>query len=502
MGNIPQYKKLLSIYKDNVMLGNVGSIVSWDYEVVMPKKATRQRADEMGLFSGFLHERVTSPEIGNLLNEIKTHKNFEELPDNGKRNVELIQRDYDKATKIPKEFAQEITKHGALATENWKKAKSKADFSIFRDDLAKMIELVKKKAHYFDSEKDPYDVLLDLYETGFSKAIYDKIFDEVKAGLVPIIKKIRDSPNQPDESLILRECPIELQRKVVHDSVKLVHYDLEGGRVDEAVHPFTNGYYDDVRITVHYNPKDFTAAFYGGMHEAGHGIYEQNLPQEFKYLPIGQSSSSAMHEGQARFIENIIGRSPEFWEYYLPKFKKLTGKVFADVELNPFVNAINRVQSSKIRIFADPVTYNMHIILRYEIEKDIFMDKITVDEIPEVWNSKIKEYLDIDIKNDTEGCLQDTHWAWEYFAYFPTYALGSYYNAQLVTTLTKDIPDWKDNMRQGKIKPIHDWLNKSIRHRAYLHDPLDLIKLVTGKDFSAEYFIKATNEKYSKIYGF
>ncbi|NHK31770.1 MAG: carboxypeptidase M32 [Asgard group archaeon] len=502
MEKIPQYKKLLDLYKENVMLGNINSIIHWDFEVMMPKKAAKQRANEMAILSGIIHERITSPEIGVLLKEIKKHDKFNDLANIEKRNVELIQRDYDKETKIPKEFAQELTKHGAIATDSWKKAKAKSDFSIFRDDLKKMIALMKKRAEYYNPDKDPYDVLLDHFEKGFSKDVYDRIFNEVKDGLIPIIKAIADSPNQPDESLILRKCPVDVQRNVVLDAVKLVHYDLEGGRLDKAVHPFSTGYFDDVRITVRYDINDFTSAFYGGMHESGHALYEQNYPQEYKYQPIGQSSSSAMHEGQARFIENIIGRSPEFWEFYLPRFKKLTGKIFEDVELNPFVRAINTVKPSKIRIHADPVTYNMHIITRYEIEKDLFMDKLTVDEIPEAWNSKMSDYLGVEIQNDAEGCLQDTHWAWQYFAYFPTYALGSYYNAQFLTTMAKDMPDWKENIRTGKISVIHEWLNKNIRNKGWLQDPLDQIKDTTGQEFSAKFFIERVREKYSKLYGF
>ncbi len=500
--NIPQYKKLLDLYKENVMLSNISRIVHWDYEVMMPKKAARQRADEMAILSGIIHERITNPEIGLLLKEIKKHDKFNNLTNIEKRNIELIKRDYDKETKVPKKFAQLLTKHGAIATDSWKKAKTKSDFSIFRNDLEKMIELMKKRAEYYDAERDPYDVLLNHFEEGFSKALYDRIFNEIKNGLVPIIKSIADSPNQPDESLILRECPIDIQRNIILDAVQLVHYDLEGGRLDVAVHPFSTGYFDDVRITVNYNPNNFTSAFFGGMHEAGHALYEQNSPQEYKYYPVGTSYSTAMHEGQARFIENIIGRSPEFWEFYLPKFKELTGKIFEEVEPEPFIHAINAVKPSKIRVNADPVTYNMHIIVRYEIEKDLFMDKLTVDEIPEVWNTKMNDYLGVEIQNDAEGCLQDTHWAWQYFGYFPTYALGSYYNAQFLQTLNKDMPDWKENIRFGKLSLIHDWLNKNIRNKGGLQDPLDQIKDTTGHEFSAKFFIENIHEKYSKLYGF
>ncbi|NHJ04505.1 MAG: carboxypeptidase M32 [Candidatus Heimdallarchaeota archaeon] len=497
-----QYQKLMNIQKESTILRNISGVLNWDMEVKMPKKGVNQRSEQLAMMSGFIHEKTTNPEIGNYLKEIQANQDFERFGRNEKRNVELIQRNYDKATKIPKEFAQELTKHGAIATQSWKNAKERADYSIFKKDLAKMIDLMKKQANYFDPDKDPYDVLLDFFEHGFSKKIYDKIFEEAKEGLIPIIKSCVESPNQPDSSLILREVPIEIQRKIAFDIAKLVHYDLEGGRIDEAVHPFTGGYFDDVRITVKYYLNDFTSAFYAALHEAGHGIYEQNYPQEFKYQPIGTSSSSAMHEGQARFIENIIGRSDEFWEFYLPRFKELTGKIFEDVQLQPFVHAINQVIPSKIRIHADPVTYSMHIILRYEIEKDIFSDKITVDEIPAVWNQKMKDYLGMDIENDTEGCLQDTHWAWQYFGYFPTYALGSYYNAQFLSQMKNDIPNWRDEIRSGKIETIHNWLNVNIRNKGCLLDPLDMIKDVTGKDFSAKYFIDNTQEKYSKLYGF
>jgi len=496
------YKQLLTISKENTLLGNVNSTIYWDYEVMMPKKGTQQRSEEMALVRGIYHERVTDPKIGKLLTDLKTPTNFDKLTDLEKRNIELFQRDYDKITKIPTSFAKEQTKHGALATQKWKEAKSKADYSLFRNELEKMIELKKQEAAYLNPDGDPYNVLLDNYEYGFTKDIYDKIFDEVKAGLVPIIRKCVDSDNQPDSSLILRDCPTDVQNAIAHDLAKLVEYDFDGGRIDVAVHPFTTGYYDDVRFTIAYTPNDFTDMFYATMHEAGHGLYEQNLPQDYKYQPLGTATSSAMHEGQARFIENIIGRSPEFLAFYLPRFKELTGKIFADVETDPFIHAVNKVSATKIRIHADPVTYSMHIIVRYELEKELFDDKVTVDELPGLWNEKMKTYLGIDIENDAEGILQDTHYAWGLFGYFPTYALGSYYNAQLVTKLSKDIPDWEAQMKTGTLSNILNWLNVNIRNVGNQYDPLTLIKKVTGKEFSAKYFIESVQKKYSKLYGF
>ncbi len=496
------YEKLMTIHKENTLLGSVSGIVHYDYEVFMPKKGIQQRTEELAFLSGIIHERNTSPKIGSFLKEIKSHKDYDKLVDAEKRNIELMQRDYDKATKIPQEFAIKLSKLGAIATQKWKEAKSKADYSIFKKELEQMIELKKKQAYYLNPNMDPFNVLLDDYEKGFTKEVYDRIFQEVKTGLIPIIQACIGSPNQPDDSLIYRECPVEIQRNVILDLAKTVQYDLEGGRLDEAVHPFSSGSYDDARITVKYYPEDFTNAFFAGLHEAGHALYSKNYPRNYKYQPIGSACSSAMHEGQARFIENIIGRSPEFWEYYLPQFKKQTGSIFEDVELEPFVHAINKVTQSKIRIHADPVTYSLHIILRYELEKELFTDKLTVDELPIYWNEKMKEYLSMDIENDAEGILQDTHYAWGLFGYFPTYALGSYYNAQFLTQLGKEIPEWRNQMREFDLSNILNWLNTNIRNKGNLFDPLDLVKNVTGKEFSARYFIERASEKYSKIYGF
>jgi len=496
------YQKLLQKYKETTLLGNINSIAFWDFEVMMPKKGVDQRSEELAFFGGLIHERNIDPKIGSLLSEIQAHEKYSTLTVPEKRNIELMQRDYDRNTKLPKDFVVKRAKHGALATEKWKEAKKKADFSIFRDALVKSVAFMKQQAAFLDPENDPYDVLLNLNEHGFTKKVYDKIFAEVKAGLIPIIKKCVDSPNQPDMSLIKRDCPAAIQKKVAIDLAGLVEYDLDHGRIDVAVHPFSTGFYDDVRITVSYNEKNFTSSFYGAMHESGHAMYSHNYPKEYKYQPLGEASSSAMHEGQARFIENVIGRSPEFWEFYLPRFKKITGKIFEDVQSEPFNHALNAVIPSKYRIFADPVTYSLHVIVRYEIEKDLFAEKITVNELPQIWNAKMKEYLGVAIENDAEGLLQDTHWAWYYFAYFPTYSLGSYYNGQFVWKLSQDIPDWKEQMRQGKLSNILNWLNVNIRNKGALYDPLDLVKEVTGKEFSAKYFIDNTQEKCSKFYGF
>ncbi|MBD3190760.1 MAG: carboxypeptidase M32 [Candidatus Heimdallarchaeota archaeon] len=496
------YRQILERYKEIVVLENIQGLANWDMEVCMPKNGVEQRSEGLALLSGLIHDRWVAPEIGTLLTDIKQQPDYEELSTIEQRNIYLIQREYDKRTKIPKELVTTLAKQRTIATKDWKEAKAKADFSIFQPSLEKMVELIKQRAQYLDPDKHPYDVLLDNYEPGLSMKIIDQLFNQLKEGLIPLIQKCISAPNQPDLSLIKRKCPIDVQQKLAADVVKVINYQLDAGRIDEAAHPFTGGYYNDVRITTHYSTEDFSNGFLAVLHEGGHGLYEQNMPENYKYQPIGSACSSGFHEAQARFIENVIGRSLEFWGFYLPRLKKITGNIFADVELQPFVHALNRVSPSPIRIAADPVTYSLHIILRYEIEKDLITDQCSIDELPQIWNQKMKDYLDIEVKNDAEGILQDTHWAWGLFGYFSNYALGNIYDGQLLWKMEQEMPSWRKVLQKGKISKIIDWLITNIHKQGNRYDPLELVKEITGKELSTKYYLDYLETKYSDLYQF
>jgi carboxypeptidase Taq len=283
-----------------------------------------------------------------------------------------------------------------------------------------------------------------------------------------------------------------------------MEYDVEskeaGGRVDETEHPFTTGYYDDVRITTHYHEENFTSSVFSILHEGGHATYEQNLKREWMYQPIGTGCSTGFHESQSRFLENIIGRSWEFWIYYLPKLKELTGEIFSDIELDEFIRAINRINRSKIRIEADELTYCLHIIIRFEIERELISGKIKVAELPQIWNQKYEEYLGVDIENDSEGVMQDTHWASGLYGYFPTYALGNIYSGQILATMEKDVPDWRNQIAKGNFHNIKQWLIKNLYSYGDLYDPPKLIKKITGEGITVKPYLYYLNKKYSKLY--
>jgi carboxypeptidase Taq len=380
---------------------------------------------------------------------------------------------------------------------------------VFRPELEKMVELKKKAAEILMEVKEtatPYDALIDIFEPKMTAKTITKVFDELRAGLVSLLRKCEASSKQPDVSILKRKVPIDIQRKIAKALAEAVGYDIaskqSGGRIDETEHPFTTGYYDDVRITTHYYENMFGSSIFSVLHEAGHAIYEQGLKQEWMYQPIGSGCSSGFHESQARFVENIIGRSREFWVYFLPKLKELTSKSLREVDLDKFVHAINQVTPSKIRVEADEVTYCLHIIIRFNIERDLFENRITVKELPEIWNQSYKDYLGLKIENDSEGVMQDTHWASGYYGYFPSYALGNIYSGQILAMIEKDTPLWKKQLEKGKPQSVKDWLIKNVHSYGDLYDPSELIRKITGKELNVKPYLNYLNEKYSKLYEF
>jgi len=508
-GVFSSYKKLMEKVKQLAILLSAESIVYWDMETMMPPKAIRLRSQQLELLSRIEHKMSTDPEIGTLLEEIMRHSAYDKLDYVQKRNVYLIKKQYDEQTKLPEELVAETAKQQAITIDVWKKAKAAKNFSMFKPELEKLVELRKKAADILMEVKKtatPYDALIDIFEPKMTTKTITKVFDELREGLVSLLRKCEASKKQPDMSILKGKVPIDIQRKISKALAEFVGYDVEskeaGGRIDETEHPFTTGYYDDVRITTHYYEDDFASSLFSVLHEAGHAIYEQNLEKEWMYQPVGSGCSSGFHESQSRFVENIIGRSREFWVYSLPKLREVTGNILSDVNLDKFVHAINQVKPSKIRVEADEVTYCLHIIVRFNIERDLFADKIMVKELPEIWNQSYKDYLGVNIENDSEGVMQDTHWASGGYGYFPSYALGNIYSGQILATMEKDLPNWKKQIEKGNFNPVKDWLVKNVHSYGNLYDPPGLIRKIAEKELSVKPYLNYLDEKYSKLYGF
>ena len=407
-----------------------------------------------------------------------------------------------------KKLVADLAKQEALTVNVWKKAKAQKDFNLYKADLQKLLDLNKQAAEILmkvKKTKTPYEALIDNFEPKMTTTQISSTFTQLQQGLRKLISKIQASPNKPDTTMLCQPVPAENQRKITHLITQTLGYDTSSlearGRVDETEHPFTTGYYDDVRITTHYHLNNYASSIFSVLHETGHAIYEQNLNPKWKYQPVGSTCSYGIHESQSRFYENVIGRSEEFWTYFMPKIKK-TAPNLANSELDKFVRAINKVELSKIRIEADEVTYNLHIIIRFEIERDLFADKITVNELPQVWNDKYAEYLGVKVENDSEGVMQDTHWASGLYGYFPSYTLGNIYSGQIIDTITKNLPNWRKELEEGKLQHVNDWLKTNIHCQGNLFDPEELMNKATGRTLEAQPYLKYLNEKYGKLYGF
>ncbi|MEM2105350.1 MAG: carboxypeptidase M32 [Candidatus Bathyarchaeia archaeon] len=503
------YKKLMEKVKNLLIFQSAESIIHWDMETMMPPKAIELRSQQIALLSTLEHKMSTDPEIGKLLDEIMHSPHYETLNEVQKRNIYLIKKQYDEQTRLPTELVAAIAKQRAIATDVWKKAKNAKNFGMFRPELEKLLELEKKAAEILmevKRTKTPYDALIDIFEPKMTAEAITRVFSELKDGLVSLLNKCQSAPKKPDTSILQRKIPIDVQRKIARELAKAVEYDVEsstaGGRIDETEHPFTTGYYDDVRITTHYYEDNFASSIFSVLHEAGHALYEQNLNREWMYQPIGTACSSGFHESQSRFVENIVGRSREFWVYFFPKLKELTGAALSDVALDSFVHAINEVKPSKIRVEADEVTYCLHIIIRFNIERDLFAEKLTVKELPDVWNQSYRDYLGLTIDNDSEGVMQDTHWASGLFGYFPSYALGNIYSGQILAQMEKDLPNWREQVSKGNFNLVKNWLVNNIHRYGNLYDPADLIKKITGMELSVKPYLQYLEGKYSKLYGF
>jgi carboxypeptidase Taq len=502
-------RKLMDATREIITLGSVMGVVYWDMETMMPPKGVTLRSQQLGVLRQMLHRLSTRPEIGTLLSNIEKHPDFECLDELQKRNTYLLRKHYDEQTKLPEKLVADIAKQSAIAVDVWKKAKAAKDFSLFKPELEKTLELKRQTAEILmevKGTKTPYDALIDIFEPKMSADSISPIFSGLRNGLMDILRKCQTAPDQPTPEVLKRKVSITDQREISKELAAFLGYDITSkkasGRIDEVEHPFTTGYYDDVRITTHYYENNMASSLFSVLHEGGHAIYDQNLNQEWMFQPIGSSASLGFHESQSRFVENIIGRSREFWTYFYPKLNELTANSFSDLSLDNFVRAINHVEPSKIRIEADEVTYSLHIIIRFEIEQDLVSNRITVQDLPEIWNQKYKDYLGLDIENDTEGVMQDIHWADGDFGYFPTYALGNIISGQLLDAMQKSVPDWKEQISRGNFQNVKKWLVENVHQQGDLYDPQVLIKRITGEQMNSKPYLEYLNKKCSWVYGY
>ena len=477
-------------------------IIYFDASTVAPKGGVEQRAKRSGFFGLEIHNMYISDTMKKFLDDLAPE--LQNLDQDIKAMHRIVKKRYDSATKIPPDLVKAFAELRAEANAVWETAKQNNDFKAFAPYLVRLVEMKKKTLEYRTDEIPkggvPYDVLLDDFEEDMTVEKYDKFFGGLKEIVVPLIKKVLASEKKIDTSFVNLKVDVETQRRISAFIAEKVGYDLSRGYICEAEHPFCAGADStDVRITTHYYEDDFMSSLYSVLHECGHGIYEQGVGEDIAGTYLGSGGSSGLHESQSRFIENILGRSLTFWESITDELKAILPKEFSHVTPQMFFEASNIVKNSLIRIEADELTYSLHVILRYEIEKMLFSGSCTVDELPAIWNQKYQDYLGITPPTDTLGVLQDIHWSEALFGYFPTYALGSAYAAQFYSYMQKDF-DVDAAMRKGEFVKIKNWLGEKIHKHGTLFTTDQIMQKEFGELLDVKYFAKYLNDKYSAIY--
>ena len=474
-------------------------LISWDSQTEAPSGCFDQRAKQMQVIGERSYSYNTSPEVTEVIEKLYACKS--ELDEVTAHEITEAKKNIDQMKKIPMDLYVQMTGIFAKSEYIWANAKTNNDFEMFKPVLNEIVDCTRKYVDCLKTDKlVGYNVLLDQYETGMTIEKYDKFFDLLKEKLVPFIKKVTETKLVFNDSFLKEKYPKETQKLAMEYIQDIMCFDRNHGIIKESEHPFTSGFgTDDVRFTVHYYEDLPLSAIFSAIHELGHATYESQVNPKLNSTLSCGGASMAMHESQSRFYENIIGRSYEFWETHFPKIKEIYAEQMKDTTLDDFVKAINTVEKSLIRTEADELTYPIHIMIRYDIEKALFDGNLEVEDLPKVWNQKVKEYLGIDVPNDTLGVLQDVHWAGGSFGYFPTYALGSAYAAQIFSAMKKDL-DIKKALSKETTKDINEWLKSHIHTYGATKYPLDILKLATNEDFNPQYYIDYLIEKYTKIY--
>ncbi|QXE00228.1 carboxypeptidase M32 [Terribacillus sp. DMT04] len=472
------------------------ALMHWDLRTKAPKAGMEQRAEAIGYLSQQAHRLSTSDRLKELIDELKPSATDDILV----KSLAESEKEYDRNKKIPEAEHKAYIMLQSKAESVWGEAREKGDFSLLQPYLEELVAYKKKFASYWNPNQHAYDVLLDLYEPGITMKKLDEVFPALRKSLTQLLEQIKQSPVKPDVSVLETHFSKEQQKAFTVAVLKKMGYDFDAGRLDDTIHPFEitlNS--NDVRITTRYDEEDFRMAVFGTIHEGGHALYEQNISDKLAATPLAGGTSMGIHESQSLFWENFVARSEAFWKGHFEEFKTYAPASLQEIDFAAFYQAVNEVKASYIRIEADELTYALHIMIRYELEKALFKDEITVAELPEIWNKKMKEYLGIVPESDAQGVLQDIHWSGGDFGYFPSYALGYMYAAQFNKKMRESL-DTDSLIEAGDFAPIKQWLTEQIHQYGKAKKPLELLQDVTGEGLNADYLVTYLTEKYSKIY--
>lgn len=494
-------QKLKTLLGEVSDLNNISGLLGWDQQVNMPAGAAELRGQQLATLGTIAHEKFTSPVIGGLLDDLKKWAEGLDPDSDDARLIKVTAYDYDKQTKVPSEFIAEFAQITAVAQQAWAEARASSNFIVFQPHLEKILDLNHRYVSFFPPADHPYDTLLDNFEPGIKTAEVKAIFEALRPQQVELIQAIAARP-QVDDTFLHLNYDQQKQWDFGVETATAFGFDWNRGRQDKSTHPFSQsmGIYD-VRITTRFEEGLGASAFFSTAHETGHAMYEQGISPIWSRTPLESGASLAIHESQSRMWENIVGRSLPFWEHFYPRFQHLFPEQLGNVSLETFYKGINKVERSLIRVEADEATYNLHIMLRLELEIAMIEGKIAVKDLPEAWNSRMHDYLGITPPNDAQGVLQDIHWSGGAFGYFSTYALGNLISAQLIEKFRTLQPDFDDQMRHGNFSNLLSWLRSEIHQYGRKYEPQELVRRVTGSPIDPAPYVNYLKTKYSAIYG-
>ena len=493
--------KLYSTYKTKMQkiadVKYASAVLQWDQETYLPPKGNDFRGQQIATLSEIAHQLFTDKTMGELLEELSL---CEDLTSSEKRNIVLSKEDYERNIKLSAAFIRQLSETVNQSYHAWAKARKENSFALFEQPLHELIQLKKQEADMLGYEQHPYNALMNDYDKGLTVSKVDSLFVELKTPLLNLLDSLKNKKSI-DNSFLFQEFKKDNQWEFGLEILNRIGFDFEAGRQDISLHPFTTNFSSkDVRVTTRIDEHDFSNMTWSCLHEGGHALYEQGLPADQYGLPLGEYCSLSIHESQSRLWENCIGRGLPFWQH---NFKLLTNsfpKQLKDINIEKFYKGINSVSPSLIRTEADELTYHFHVMIRYEIEKMLIEGSLPTKDIPACWNEMYQKYLGVKVPDDNRGCLQDIHWSHGSFGYFATYSLGSLYAAQLYSTIEKKYPAVSEDLTNGKINSIQDWLKKEIYCNGRYYSSEELCKKATGETLQSSYFIEYATKKFSEIY--
>ncbi|GEM90689.1 carboxypeptidase M32 [Oceanithermus desulfurans] len=494
------YEALRAFQIDTAYYQSLGALAGWDQRTYIPRKGHAHRARQFAALARLLHARRTDPRIAEWLEAVEGSDLVADPESPEAANVREWRRDHERAVRVPDDLAVALAQAQSEGESAWESLREADDWAGFQPYLKRVLQLTREYAEAVGYETEPYDALLEDYEPGERAARLQAMFAELGRATRDLLERIRASAVRPPVEVLHRNYPVEVQRAVAYEVTGLLGYDLEGGRIDPTAHPFELSVGPgDVRITTRYYPDYLSAAFFGSVHEAGHAMYEQGLPAEHWGTPMGQAVSMGVHESQSRMWENLVGRSLGFWRFYYPKLQPRFAAL-ADVCLEDFHRAVNAVKPSLIRVEADEVTYNLHILIRFELELALFRGELEVDDLPEAWNAKYRDYLGVVPPNFKDGVMQDVHWSGGMFGYFPSYTLGNVYAAQLFEAARRDLGELEEAFARGEFAPLLAWLRDRVHRHGRRFPPRQLVERATGTPPGTDALVRYLNDRFGALY--